>query len=255
MNDQDDTHFKNRILDEIKSGKVAMHSKTFLVWRATLWILALCLLAAVGIFIVSFMTFIVQANGSWDLPRFGLHGLREFIAIFPWLFVPALLLFIWLMERFVLHYTFAYRIPVLYSAIIVVFIIVLGSIIVLATPFHRRLYESAQREHLPIAGGIYRFFGNSRPDDFYVGTVTSIDKTTYSLTTPEGQTLSIITNGDTQLWTNSPIAVGDCLEVIGDRQQNSIIAHSIKKSDGSIVMRCHGPHPSRSPSMGPDPTH
>src|SRR6185369_15810148 len=108
MNEQLDI-FQNEILEKIKSGKVSMQSKNALFWRTVLAVLSIALFALLAIFIASFVVFILKANGNWILPQFGLHGLQEFLLIFPWLFVPAVALFIWLVERFMVRHSSVYR--------------------------------------------------------------------------------------------------------------------------------------------------
>jgi hypothetical protein len=236
---EDDQQLNKDILQKIESGKVTMRSRASFTWKTMLWILAFCLLAAAVVFIVSFVVFILRANGNWDLPKFGLHGLVEFLTFFPWLFVPALLLFLWLLEHFILRHSLAYRLPVLYSGGTIILIVVLASLAVLATPLHHRLFEQAQQQQLPIAGGIYRFFGQSRPDDFYVGAVASTTPDSYTIITPAGQKLIINKTATTQIISGSPIVAGDCLEILGDEGPGGrLVAASIKKTDANVVEDC-----------------
>jgi len=236
---EDDNQLNKDILQKIQSGKVTMRSRSSFVWRSILWVLAAFLLAAGLIFIITFIVFILRANGNWDLPAFGLHGLVEFLTFFPWLFVPALILFLWLLERFILRNSFAYRMPVLYSGGAVIIIVVVASLAVLATPLHRRLFEQARSQQLPIAGSFYRFFGGSKPDDFYVGAVASTSPSSYTIVTPEGKKLVILKTSATQIISSSPIVSGDCVEIIGDEQNNGqLTAMSVKKTDANIVEDC-----------------
>jgi|SRR6185369_11712883 len=229
---------EKNIIEKIKSGHVTMHSRGFLIWRTALWTLAILLLAAATIFIVSFVFFTLRASGVWDLPQFGLHGLREFLMFFPWLFIPAILLFLWLLERFVLQHSFAYRLPVIYSALILIAVTIFGSIIVLATPLHQRLFFYARRQQLPIAGPVYRFFGRSHPDDFYAGIITAASSSTYSVSNPDGEQMIIITNSGTRFFAPSPIIAGDCIEVTGEEQNGTMTALAIKKTDSQSLAGC-----------------
>ncbi len=238
MTEQSEQQSQKNIIEKIKNGGVTMHSRGYLIWRTTLLVLGIFLLAAAGIFIVSFVIFTLRASGVWDLPQFGMYGLREFLMFFPWLFIPAILLFLWLLERFVLKHSFAYRMPVFYSSVILLVITVGGSVIVLATPLHLRLFQSARNQQLPIAGPIYRFYGHSRPDDFYAGIVTKINEDSYTIQTVEGRQLTIINNSKTKLFISKPLAEGDCLEVIGEEFGGTVTALFIKKSKQAIVVGC-----------------
>jgi hypothetical protein len=221
--------------------------------------LAVFLLAAGLIFIVTFVVFILRANGNWDLPGFGLHGLVEFLTVFPWLFIPALILFLWLLERFILRNSFAYRMPVLYSGGAIIIIVVVASLAVLATPLHRHLFEQARQQQLPIAGSLYRFFEGSKPDDFYVGAVASTSPNSYTIITPVGKKITILKNSGTQIISPSPIVAGDCVEIIGEENSGGqLAAMSVKKTDANVVEDClptgqagpPGP-PTLQPSMKP----
>ncbi len=248
----DDQQLNKDILQKIESGKVTMRSRASFTWKTMLWILALCLLAAAVVFIVTFVVFILRANGNWDLPAFGLHGLVEFLTFFPWLFVPALLLFLWLLEHFILRHSLAYRLPVLYSGGAITLVVVVASVAVLATPLHHRLFEQAREQQLPIAGGIYRFFGQSRPDDFYVGAVASTTASSYTIITPDGSKLVIAKTSGTQIISNSPIVSGDCVEILADEgQSGQLVAASIKKTGANTVEDCRLPAPPKAPGINP----
>lgn len=231
----DDQELNKDILQKIESGKVTMRPKSSFIWHTVLWVIAVCLLAAAAVFVLTFIIFILRTNGNWDLPAFGLHGLVEFLTVFPWLFVPALILFLWLLERFILRHSQAYRLPMLYSGGALILVVVIASLAVLATPLHH---------HLEKSGGLYHFFGSARPDDFYVGGITSSTPTSYTIVTPKGQNLTILKNSGTQIISNSPIATGDCVEIISEEQKgNQLTAMSIKKTDASVVENCLPPLP------------
>lgn len=243
MEDPKDQQLHIKILDKIKSGQVTQHSRAYLVWRTVLLVLALALLLAAGIFVVSFVVFSLRMSGVWDLPQFGTHGLAEFLLFFPWLFIPAVLLFLWLLERFILRHSPAYRLPVLYSVGAVLVIILGASLLVLATPLHHRLYVSAEHQHLPVAGSMYRFFGQDRPDDLYIGTVASSTGHMYLLQTPDNDNITIITNNDTHWMNHNQLQPGDCVEVVGEEQGNQVIATFIRQPNSTFASPCENVSP------------
>jgi MFS family permease len=241
MDETSEEQRQQDIINKIKSGKVEMHSKAYLVWRNTFWILAICLLAAAAVFFLSFLVFIIRVNHLWDLPDFGYHGLREFLTFFPWLFVPAILLFTWLVERFVRQHSFAYRVPVLYVGLVSMVLVISASFAVLATPLHLRLYESAEGEHLPVVGYMYRFFGGMHPDDYYVGQVQTVKDDDCLLLTQQGFPVNIITNPHTQLFGATSLNPGDTIEVVGEERGNIVEASEIREISPEI------PPPNMSP--------
>jgi hypothetical protein len=235
MNNPADNKFREQVLEKINSGKVSMHSKAYLIWRAAFWILALVILAAAAVFSGSFVIFALRASGVWDLPQFGGHGLQEFLAYFPWLFILAVLLLIWLMEVLARKYSLAYRIPVSYLILTGVIFIAAGSLAVFATPLHQKLYESANEDRLPLVGGVYRFFGQDHPDDFYVGDVQAASGTIYSIVTREGFPATIVANSHTVFSGDPNINAGDCIEAVGEENGNIVNAYNIKKIPASSL--------------------
>ncbi len=238
MNDSTN-NIPNPIIEKIKSGKITMHSRGYLVWKRMLWILAICLLAAAGIFILSFIIFTLKVSGVWDLPKFGTHGLKEFLIFFPWLFIPAILLFLWLLERFMLQFSFVYKMPIVYSALGLLIITVAGSIIVLKSPLHYKILTYAHNQPLPLAGPVYKFYGHSRPNDFYTGIVTQINKNSYTLTTADGDQKTVTTNNFTKWFADGPLQNGDCVEVVLEEHNNIISAIVIKKTLTQNVVGCN----------------
>lgn len=228
MNEPSEEKVHSDIISKIKSGEVTMHSRTFLLWRTTFWALAVLLLVAAAAFLVSFVVFILQASGVWDLPGFGLHGTGEFLMYFPWLFIPAVLLFAWLTEVFVRKYSLAYRLPVLYVALGSLVLIGAVSLAVLATPLHQKLFESAENEGLPVVGAMYRFFGQSHPDDFYVGKVASTSPDGCILVMRDGQSVNVAVASSTQMYGGS-LRLGDLVEIVGEESSGSVEAVDIKK--------------------------
>lgn len=220
---------RQEILEKIKSGQVEMHSKAFLAWRTVMWVLGILLVLAAGAFVVSFMAFVVQISGVGDLPRFGAHGLREFLVYFPWLFVPAALLFVWLFERFVRQYAFAYRLPVLYVVLASMVLIVVAGFLCAAGSLHSRLYYFVRQDKVPFAPGVYGFFQNYRPDDFYVGEIQSVKQDGCALLTGQGQQINVLVNNQTQLFNHYMLKPGDYIEVLGDERGPDIQAFDIRQ--------------------------
>jgi hypothetical protein len=239
MDNQANNQPPKQILEKIKSGEVTMRSRSFFIWRNVLMLLALVLFALAGVFIVSFVIFALRTSGVSDLPQFGLHGVHEFLIYFPWLFLPAFLLFVWLIERFVRQYSFGYRIPLLYVSGAIVGIILVMSWVVLATPAHERLFESARANHLPLAGPFYLFFGNSHPDDFYMGQVISANPPKYVIQTRDGSRVSCETNKSTAFYDPTPIQVGDFIEMVGEEKGQVVTAYDIRKIPAPPLMMIH----------------
>ena len=252
MDDQDNNKIHDDIIGKIKSGEVTMHSRQYWVWRMVLWGLAIALLAVALVFMVSFVIFSLRSSGVWDLPSFGARGLRDFFAYFPWLFTAAVVLFLWLMERFVRQYSFAYRMPVLYSALGLIIVITGASILVLFTPLHNSLYNFAHGGSMPF-GGIYRYYSDMHPDDFYVGRLLSVTSTGCNLLDKDGKKVDVIINQGTHFYDQAGLKVGDFVEIVGDDQNGKLTAYAIRKVNPASEFPMRPPFNEEPPPPGQPP--
>lgn len=232
---QNEEKNQQEILDKIKSGKVTMSPLIFLRWHEIFWVLVVLILISLAAYLASFMLFVASTNRLWDLLFFGSLGIKEFMLFFPWLFMFVILLLAWLAERFAWKYSFAYHMPKLYVALASLFFTAIVSLAILNTPFHAKLYESAQNQNLPIAGPMYRFFGQYRPDNFYIGKISHIYSDKFLITLGDGSTVLVNVLVNTRIYGRA-IRLGDFVDIFVKENANGLDAIYIKQiSSDNIV--------------------
>src|SRR5207248_2093605 len=106
-------------------------------------------------------------------------------------------------------YSFGYGRPLLYSAVGIIVLVVAGGFLVSKTSFHHGLFMQAEHRNLPIAGGFYRQFGENRPGNVTVGTITQVTANGYLISGHDNETLTITVTPQTQLPAEGSLAVGD----------------------------------------------
>ncbi|OGE88009.1 MAG: hypothetical protein A3J07_02000 [Candidatus Doudnabacteria bacterium RIFCSPLOWO2_02_FULL_49_13] len=228
MNNNDHKSIKDNVLGAIETGKVIMRPKWHFLLQATLLVVGTVLSILTGIYLVSFIIFILHQTGVWFIPGFG--GPRLLFTSLPWILVLIAIIFIILLEFLVKKYSFGYRKPLLYSTIGVILVVLTGGFVIAQTPLHRGLFDRARDHRLPIGGGFYRQFGMQRPPgNVAVGTVTEIIDKGFKISDPRGDIIDIIIDDKTEFPTGKDIAVDNHIVVLGQRQDSTVTADSIRK--------------------------
>lgn len=227
----DEQNLDKTIMEKIRAGEVVMRSRPYLIFKNVLWVMGLCILAAVGVLIFSFVLFALRSSGLWVLPYFGWRGWREFLIYFPWVLAAAVLVFVLAVEWFVKKYTFAYRRPLLYSSLFVAVLLIVGGYLVFATPLHQQLSIYVSKNHLPVMENVYGSLPPVVPDDVYVGRVLSVRPGQLDFFTNQGKGYTVIISPNTRLPFGGQVLPQDHILVIGDADDATITAYGIKKID------------------------
>lgn len=148
---------KDRIMADIREGRVTMRPKIFFVLKLALLVGLAVATVAVSAFIVNFILFSIHINSHDTLLQFGPRGWQAFVMFFPWHLLLLDMLLVFGLTRLVRHFRFGYQLPALY---------VLGGLIGLTllagaalegrTPLNERLDEMRERGLPPPIGGMYR---------------------------------------------------------------------------------------------------
>ncbi len=162
---------KEEVLAAIKSGQIKMRPKWHFLLKAALAGVGGLIIILALLYLGSFIVFVMRQTGVWDVPGFGLNGWFVFLVSLPWVLVLLLIIFILLLEILVRRYSFAYRSPLFFSALFIVFIVLIGGYVVGRTPLHGRLLEYAERNMLPVAGPLYTQFGHQRFNNIHRGVI------------------------------------------------------------------------------------
>lgn len=221
--------FADKIQKVIETGAVKMRPKWHFAIRGALLVIGAILLALTLLFLVSLIFFVLRQSGAWYAPIFGLRGTYSLLLSLPWFLICAALVFIVILEILVQKYSFAYRKPLLYSAIAVIATAVVGGLVIAGTSFHGRLFEQARQDHLPVAGPLYRGYGGTLPENLIRGEIVKIEETQVHLETPEGEEVEINIGPQTRFPLGIDLAVGDNVLILGDRDGGTMTAFGIRR--------------------------
>lgn len=221
---------KDSILKALDSGRVRMKPRWQFITKTAMFIAGIVLIALTALYLGSFIVFMLRRNGVWSTPGFGLQGIGIFLISLPWVLIVVSLIFIFLLEILIKRYSFAYGRPFLYSALGILALIGVGGIALGYTSFHQILFDQARQGRLPVGGALYHQF-RSGPENVTVGTITKITDNGYKIEGPGNQIFSVVITPQTQLPSGNALKIGDAIVVLGQRQNNTIQATGIQKSD------------------------
>ena len=231
-NDENKKSIREDVLATIKSGQVSMRPKWQFMLKAALFVVGGVLLFLVLLYVASFTIFILRRSGVWFVPTFGVHGWYVFLVSVPWLLVGAALIFIGILEVLVRHYAFAYRQPLLYSLIIILFLVGVGGFVVALTPLHRVLLHSAENDQLPVGGPMYRGFGMQRLPDVHRGEVIErVPPHSFTMDTVIGEHIIVDITPHTRLSPMADFEPGDFVVVLGVLNNGTVSAFGIQEID------------------------
>lgn len=240
-----DYSLKKEVLATIKGEKVKMRTRSYFIVQSLLIILGIMLLAMFSIYGVSFLFFILRTSGLGLLPEFGLRGMRSFFVSFPWLLLIVALFFVVVLELAVKRHAFAYRRPLLYSAVSIAALTLLCGYVVAQTPLHQSFFERSQEHRLPLAGGMYRGYGMMRMHDARLGVITSINEKSFTISDKDEHILTILLTQETHFPFGGDLQKGDVVMVMGELEQGTIHAFGVRRveRDSEVMLqRLHRRH-------------
>lgn len=222
---------KDKLLERIKTGDVAMRPRWHFVLTAILAITGMILLGIAILFLVSFVAFALRETGIAFMPAFGMPGLLFFVVSSPLLILAVIVAFVVTLEILVRKYAFGYRNSLLYSVLGLVLLIFFGSVLIMQTPMHERFRDLTNDGRLPVVGQLYQRYVAERPEGLYVGEIIDINEagTRWQVATPNAAVEVFITDktkkppqytftvGEEVMMLARPDRDGDELYVIGVR--------------------------------------
>lgn len=219
------------VLERIQSGEVAMRPRWHFVLKAALVVAGIVLAALTLLFVVSMAMFALKASGVWFVPAFGWRGFAVFFWSLPKLLIILAIVFIIILELLVRHYSFAYRRPLLISALVVISLALIGGFFVAKTTFHSRLLEQAERNRLPFASSFYREYGAPRFRNVHVGAVTEVTEQGLMIKTRRDEGLRIVVAPETRFPFGLDLQPGDQVVVFGERDDDTVQALGVQRID------------------------
>ena len=219
----------DKILGKIRSGQIKMRSKSHFILKTVFIFLSVIVVALFTLFLISFIIFALRASGIWFMPSFGFRGMGIFFSSLPWLLILTAILLIVILEILVKRFSFTYRRPILYSIVVIVILVLLGSFILDQTRFHSGLFGRAQDRRLPMIGQTYRDYGMAEFQNVYPGTVTEITDSGFLIKMRDGQVLTVVVTSKIRFPSKISVKKNDTVVVLGECDNDTIQAFGIRK--------------------------
>lgn len=228
---------RESVMDVVKNQRVEMRPKWHFILRAVLAVIGAAIIALTLLYAASLFIFIMARTGILVAPIFGFRGIFVFLISLPWLLISLILIFTVFLEIFVRHYAFAYRQPVLYSALAIVAVVALGGFALASTPLHGMLSHcdppapGMPTSPVPCGGGVYRDLDPRRLAGIHKGTIVQLDSQNFYIENLARERLLIRVFPRTRLPFGADFRVGDIVVVLGDLRESEVDAFGIKKID------------------------
>jgi hypothetical protein len=172
----------HKVLEKIRTHRVAMRSKAYFVLRA----LGIALLGLISLvlatIVLSFVFISLHRSGELFLLGFGAEGIRTFFLLFPWWLMLVVLLLMLLLEYLLRTYSSGYRFSILAVFGTLVGIAAILSLLLTITPFHEGLENQAMHGSLPFLAPAYAGLHHPHPEaGEYWGVITTVGTSTITI--------------------------------------------------------------------------
>lgn len=225
-------NLKETVLKRIQSGEVSMRPKWHFVLKGILLLSGVGLLLLSLIYLLSFTLFVLRESGVLFVPGFGLRGMFALVFSSPWLLIVLALVFIIALEILVRRYSFAYKKPLLYSVVGIVFISLVGVTVMAQTTVHERIQQSADQGNLPFIGDVYRAYNQKEGRQVHVGIIEEVTENGYIVSGKRGEELIVNTDQSTRFVNVDEPEVGESIVILGEKKKNEITAQGIRDFPG-----------------------
>lgn len=229
MDHESEKKLKDRVLETIKNGKIKMRPRWQFILRAALIATGGIILLLTILYLVSFIIFTSRETGAWFVPAFGIGGWYAFLVSLPWLLIILSLIFITVLELLVRHYAFAYRRPLLYSMLAIVFLVIVSGFVVAQTSFHGNISRYADDNRASLIGRLYHEFNERRFNNIHRGEITDFNKDGFFMKNRRKELLRILVNAQTRLYSGAELMRGDRVVIFGDRHADIVHALGIRR--------------------------
>ncbi len=231
MNPTED--IKKNVLERIRNGTIAMHSRAYFALRVALSLGAALLALMLATLVISFSVWGARESGELLLLGFGSRGFAAFFGLFPWntlVIVIASVVIAWLLIR---RFRFGYRTPLSLALLVIFGASVLFGFAVAFSPLHPFLQDRADSGELPFFGEAYESLHASHPErGFLRGVVTGIKGGELTMTSGDADggnagTYTVVPPSGFDLGT---VSVGERLYVAGAITNGVVDAYGIRTS-------------------------
>ena len=222
---------KHHVLEEIQAGRAKMRPRWIFALQAALAFGGGAILALALVYVIGLGVFLLQDSGVWYATAFGRAGWYELVRSLPWTLMLLAAAFAAGLELLVRQHAFAYRRPLLYSAIGVVAFAAVTGAAVSAPGLQQRLAGAAARRHLP-------FFADRMPQGhmrapepasrIWRGKIIIVRDAGFGMEDWHGLPLAVIVTPHTQYYAGAVPGAGDDVVVFGPFHDGGIDAVGVR---------------------------
>lgn len=226
-------NIKEEVLNKIKTGQIGMRSKFYFLVKLGFLFALVVLIFFVSVFLLSFIIFSLNVEGSLFLIRFGSKGLYNFLFVIPWYLLVIDILLLILLDMLLKSFRFGYKRPVIYLFAGTFFVVTLVSTLLDFTSFHYDAMKNSHIKKVPFLPNIYEDVSSiiQKPGS-WKGTVGKMDKNTFEFTyiiNREGETGFALVTAKEGVKISDYLKEGDLVFVAGNMTSDHITAYGIKK--------------------------
>jgi hypothetical protein len=226
-NNNDKKTATDKVLEAIKAGRLKKLPGWHFLLKTILKITGVVIISLMLLHLVSFILFMIHRMGVIYAPHFGFHGWFAFFGALPLHLVLLSIIFVIFLLILVRRYPLVYRHPLLYSAIGIVLLMIIGGHMVAKTEFHARLLNSAK--DIPIFGELYRRYGMHESHNMHAGVIIETNESGFVMKNRRDDTLTVIIGPETRVLTGAVFEKGDEVFVFGDRNDGIVQALGLHK--------------------------
>lgn len=228
-NNEKQKSMKEHILSAIKSGQVEMRPKWHFVLKASLAALGAAILLLAILYLASFIIFALRQTGVLFVPVFGFEGWYAFFTHLPVFLIFLLTVFIIILELSVKRYSFTYRRPLLYSALGIFVLIIVGALAVGNSSLHSGMSRYAEKNGETFVGKFYIEYGRQKFSDVHRGMVVGMSDNGFVIRNKREENLTIVVSRRTRFPLGADFSSGDIVVIFGPRNDTFIQAFGIQK--------------------------
>jgi hypothetical protein len=105
--------------------------------------------------------------------------------------------------------------------------VLVGTYAVGETGMHERLEGYAERDALPVMGGMYRRYETLESEGIYRGVIEELRDSGFTMSNRR-ETLEVVTGPETRFPEGEYFSIGDRVVVLGERNENVIEARGVR---------------------------
>jgi hypothetical protein len=217
-------------LVQVQQGDVHMKPKYYFKLKEAALILAIILTFCLTLYTASLVIFIFNPNDALILSRFGFTGIEFLLISLPWFFILLVVGLILLIEFFIKRFTLVYQRPLIYSLLLLVFLMVIGAACIEKMSFHKKLSGMAQEKNIPLLSPFYKEANHMHQLPLHQGMIIEVSEShTLLMQTTDGEKLLVIITPATKFFSGTEFTINEIIQVVGKRIENQIKARGIKK--------------------------